>query len=121
MLAELIKKCTAGTKIVDICAAGDDAIEKCGHQDLQKLLCCCIVQGSHTSTICFFPQFAEIADGKVWQRAPANLRLVGLLHLHGPLIAGSMECRATQKVFKGKKDKDVEKGIAFPTCVSVNR
>lgn len=27
-------------------------------------------------------------------------------------------CRATQKVFKGKK---IEKGVAFPTCVSVNR
>ncbi|KAK9830632.1 hypothetical protein WJX81_007059 [Elliptochloris bilobata] len=52
VLAELLRKCTAGAKIVDVCSAGDEAIEQ-----------------------------------------------------------------ATLKVFKGKK---IEKGVAFPTCVSVN-
>ena len=44
-------------------------------------------------------------------------QLIGLVVHRGPDCA-ALPCRAVGKMFKGK---NIEKGVAFPTCVSVNK
>jgi hypothetical protein len=134
-IAAVIEACKDGAKVVDLCKIGDDVINKCVcsscclQQELLLLLLLLLwtqppsaaattarLSSNHECTSIFFSTSSAVHVALLQQLdAAASCRSRPQRITTNTKLGACRECA---KSFKGKQ---IEKGVAFPTCVSPNR
>ena len=116
-MAAVIEACKAGAKVVDVCEKGDSIMVECVPGGWRRAA---LVQRQHSHAQRLRSMRRRGRKGRPasqqggCQRASVGLALLGLTPPPPP--AGC--CRGVGKEFQGK---EIEKGIAVPTCISVNK